>query len=366
MKKKLLFVISHQPNPRFIKQINYFSENGFEVSVIYFYREYLANLNANIDKNVNMYLLGSIENGQYLKRIGIYLKSIFKLKGLLAKIQPQTVILTNTDILLLLIVNRIKSYTHNIVMEISDLPSYTFGNSIFAKIQRSLDKIFFKKYISKMIYTSPQFYEFYYQNEFKGKYFILENKPLSTMLPLTVEKKENDKIIIGIVGLLQYINPYKALFEVIKDRDDIEVHIYGKGTYQKNIESYADRYHNIKYFGAYNFFTDISDIYASLNMVYISYDTTLGDINMNLALPNKLYEAMYFKVPIIATKDTYLSQRVKKNDIGYVIDCCNKYDIDEFIVQYRSDKDRFLSSFDKINLDKYIGDNDYKKLIKFI
>ena len=366
MSNRVLFVISHQPNPRFIKQINYFSQNGFKVSVIYFYREYLADLNANIDETVNMYLLDKIENGKYLKRIGIYLQSMFKLNGLLKEIQPQTVILTNTDILLLLIVNRIKEYTHNIIMEISDLPSYTFGSSIFSKIQRSLDKIFLQKYISKMIYTSPKFYEFYYQHEFNGEWFILENKPLSTMLPPIVEKRENKKIVIGIVGLLQYLKPYQALLNMVKKRDDVEVHIYGKGTYQQEIESYANKYSNIKYFGVYDFFTDISAIYASLDMVYISYDTTLGDTNIKLALPNKLYESIYFKVPIIATKDTYLAQRVTENQIGYVLECCKEEEISTIISQYRSDKERFSSSFGRISSDKYLADNDYYKLIKFI
>jgi len=366
MKNRLLFVISHQPNPRFIKQINYFSENGFKVNVIYFYREYLANLNKHIDNNVNIYLLDNIENGKYLKRIGIYLKSIFKLKKLLKKIQPQTIILTNTDILLLLIINRIKLYTNNIIMEISDLPNYTFDDSITSKLQRYLDKIFLRKYISKMIYTSPKFYEFYYQREFKGQYLILENKPLLSILPPRIDKKENKKIIIGIVGLLLYFKPYKALFDVVKNRDDIEVHIYGKGIYEEEVESYAKRYCNIKYFGVYDFFTDISKIYASLDMVYISYDTTKGDINIKLALPNKLYEAIYFKVPIIATRETYLAQRVIENHIGYVIKCCQEEDIEKIISKYRKDKDIFCSSFDKIESNKYLADTDYNKLIEFI
>ena len=366
MSNRVLFIISHQPNPRFIKQINYFAQNGFEVSVVYFYREYLADLNSNIDDKVNMHLLSTIENGQYFRRIGIYLKSMVQLKKLLEKIQPNKVILTNTDILLLLIFNRIKRYTKTIIMEISDMPSYTFSHSFIGKIQRFMDKIFLSRYVSKMIYTSPKFYDFYYRDKFKGDIFILENKPLKSMIPAKLSKKKNDKVIIGIVGLLQYINPYKALFEAIQERDDVEVYIYGKGTYQSEIESYAKKYSNIKYFGAYNFFKDIASIYSSLDMVYISYDTTLGDKNMELALPNKLYEAMAFNVPIVATKDTYLAQRVDENKIGYVIECCNRKDILQSIERYGNEKDRFGLSFDKIDLNSYMADNDYKKLIEFI
>jgi glycosyltransferase involved in cell wall biosynthesis len=364
MQNNLLFVISHQPNPRFIKQINFFAQNGFEVSVIYFHRDYLANLNDNIDKSVNMYFLDKIENGKYIQRIGIYLKSIFKLKKLLKIIQPNKIIITNTDILLLLILNNIKKYTNDIIIEISDLRSYTFNNAFLDKIQQYLDNMIFKKYISKLIVTSPKFYEFYYQKKFYGNYFILENKPLSSMLPQKIDKKQNKKLVIGIVGLLLDGKPHKALFEYAKDKDDLEVHIYGKGTFENQAKEYASKYGNIKYFGSYNFFKEISNIYASLDIIYMSYDTTQNDTNVNLALPNKLYEAMYFQVPIITTKDTYLAQRVRENKIGYAIECCNLDDIEKAINLIKNNN--IVSNFNNIASADYVADDDYKTLKEFI
>ena len=366
MQNRLLFVISHQPNPRFIKQINYFSQNGFEVSVIYFHRDYLANLNENIDKRVNLYLLDKIENGKYLQRIFIYLKSIFKLKKLLSQIQPDKIIITNMDILFLLILNSVKQYTDEIIMEISDLRSYTFNSGLVDKIQQYIDKTLLDRYISKMILTSPKFYEFYFQYKFQGKIFILENKPLLSMMPKKIEKIKNQKIIVGIVGLLLDGKPHKALFEYAKNNDNIEVRIHGKGTYQEQAKQYAKKYQNIKYFGAFNFFKDISRIYASLDIIYMSYDTTQNDLNINLALPNKLYEAIYFEVPIITTKDTYLAQRVVENKIGYIINCCDADDIENVISKYKEEGQAILEAFKNIKVDEYVADSDYRALLKFI
>ncbi len=366
MQNKLLFVISHQPNPRFIKQINYFSQNGFDVSVIYFHRDYLANLNENIDKSVNLYLLDKIENGQYIKRMFIYLKSVFKINKLLKTIKPNKIIITNIDILFLLILNNIKKYTNNIIMEISDLRSYTFNDKFSDKIQQHIDKVILDKYISKMILTSPKFYEFYYQYRFKGDVFILENKPLSNMLPPLVDKIKNDKLVIGIVGLLLDGKPHKALFEYAKDNQDIEVHIYGKGVYEQQTIEYAKKYENIKYFGEFDFFKDISNIYASLDIIYMSYDTTNNDININLALPNKLYEAMYFKVPIITTENTYLAQRVNENKLGYTVKCCDIENIGKVINKIIENKKNILLHLESIDTSEYIANQDYKKLINFI
>ena len=366
MQNKLLFVISHQPNPRFIKQINYFSLNGFEVSVIYFHRDYLANLNNNIDKSVNLYLLDKIENGQYIKRIFIYLKSIFKIKKLLKTINPNKIIITNMDILFLLILNNIKKYTNDIIMEISDLRSYTFNDKFSDKIQQYIDKVILDKYISKMIFTSPKFYEFYYQYKFKGDVFILENKPLSDMLPPLANKIKNDKFVIGIVGLLLDGKPHKALFEYVKDKQDMEVHIYGKGLYEQQAIEYDKEYENIKYFGEFDFFKDISNIYASLNTIYMSYDTTNDDININLALPNKLYEAMYFKVPIITTENTYLAQRVGENKLGYTVKCCDIGDIGKMINKIKENEENILLHLESIDENEYTADGDYKRLANFI
>jgi succinoglycan biosynthesis protein ExoL len=364
MLHNLLFVISHQPNPRFIKQINYLSRYGFNVSVVYFERSCLANLNSNIDKNVKLYSLGAIENGKYLKRIGVYIKSIFVVRKKLKVVQPDKVIITNIDTLFLLILCNIRKYSNDIVMEISDLKSYTFNNKLTDKLQRLFDEIILDKYISKLILTSYKFYEFYYSSKFNGKYFILHNKPLDSMLPKKIEKKKNEKLVIGVVGLLLDGKPHKALFECIKGRSDIEVHIYGKGEYEVQAIEYAENYDNIKYFGEYDFFKDISSIYASLDVIYMSYDTTKNDLNVNLALPNKLYEAMYFKVPIITTKGTYLGEIVRGYGIGQTIECCNFRDINRAITYLNSNN--LCVKFDAIPAKEYIANCDYEKLLVFI
>ena len=57
------------------------------------------------------------------------------------------------------------------------------------------------------------------------------------------------------------------------------------------------------------------------------YDTTSGSKNNLLALPNKLYESMYFETPMIVSKQTYLGELVSKNKIGLVVDACDQADL---------------------------------------
>ncbi|MBT5491146.1 glycosyltransferase [bacterium] len=359
-KKDILFLLSHQPNPRFVKQIKFLSQNN-NVSIVYYYRDYMKDLSCEYKNNVVLNKsLGTISNGNYTKRIGSYVKSFGALRDILKMKSFDVLLVNNIDTLALFKVSSLflKIDTKNII-EISDLRSHTYTNGLKSMIMRNIEKLMFK-YVDKLIVTSPKFYDMYYHKLFKGKYFLLENKPLSNMIPKKLEKVKNDKVIIGIVGLLLQGKPYKTLFEAVKNNDKYEVHIYGKGVYQNLVEEYSNQYENIKYFGEYNFFQDSAKIYSTLDILYMPYDTTNGSLNNKIALPNKLYEAMYFQVPIITSSGTYLGELVEKYNIGLTVECCD----DNLIYNI----EKIINSDICINLDEnvYLADDDYIEMEEYV
>ncbi|MCT7653105.1 glycosyltransferase [Aliarcobacter butzleri] len=363
-KKQILFLLSHQPNPRFVKQIKYLSTSNY-VNVVYFYRDYMKDLsdeyNSSCKLNEN---IASISNGNYLQRIGKYLQSVQKLYKILKVNKYDTLIVNNIDTLALFkICTLFRKTNTKIVIEISDLRSHTYTNSLKSKVIRAIEQFIFR-FVDKLIVTSPKFYEMYYNKLFNSNYFVLENKPLSNMIPPKLEKIKNDKTVIGIVGLLLQGKPYERLFETVKNDDRFEVHIYGKGTYQKLVEEYANKYENIKYFGEYNFFQDSAKIYSSLDILYMPYDTTNGSLNNKIALPNKLYEAMYFQVPIITSSSTYLGELVEDYGIGKTIKCCDKKELIKSIENINDTK--IFYGFERLQSNKYLADEDYLKLGYFI
>jgi len=368
-KKNILFLLSHQPNPRFVKQIKYLSKNNY-IYVIYFERDSLKTLENEYLDVVELNLsLGSIENEKIISRIVDYFKSIAMLRKVLSKISIDNVILNNIDILLLYKVVNIgtpKVQKTNVVMEISDLRSHAYIKSSKSFLIRKLERYLFKS-VDSLIVTSIKFYELYYNSLIKNKPFVLENKPLSEMIPEKIAiQKENNKLIIGIVGLLLQGNPYKTLLELVKNREDIEVHVYGKGYFTELIKEYSSKYQNIKYFGEYNFFRDSANIYASLDMIYMPYDTNNGSLNNKIALPNKLYEAMYFHTPIITSGGTYTGELVEMYNIGVTVKCCDLEELKYTIQTFSSKKDDIKKSFFKLDSDVFLADNDYMELEKFL
>ena len=59
-------------------------------------------------------------------------------------------------------------------------------------------------------------------------------------------------------------------------------------------------------------------IYEAIDISYVVYDNRRPNVRM--ALPNKLYEAPYFGVPIVVANNTYLSERVRELNSGLIID----------------------------------------------
>ncbi|GAB1857453.1 glycosyl transferase family 1 [Flavobacteriaceae bacterium MHTCC 0001] len=368
----VLFFISHQPNPRFVKQINFLSQKN-QVSLAYFLRETLADLDSSIEKEVNRYNFGRIPNASRLfKRLWTYFKTINKIRKIVRSNAYDVILINNIDILLLYVLSRFglskKNYKSKVVIEISDLREFVFKDSFVSKIMRYLERKLYRKYVDKLIVTSNKYYTYHFKNFFNKDIFILENKLISQeIIDEDLESKlRSEKTIIGIVGLLLRKDEYIQLFETYKNSLEVEIHIYGKGQYQNVVEEYASKYENISYFGPYNTFTDARRIYNSIDIIYLVYDIEQVSLNNRLALPNKLYECMYYKVPLICSKQTYLEEIVIHSKIGVSIDYRTPGEIENAVNSIMENKNSIKSILENLSPEQYLGDNDYIKLESFL
>jgi glycosyltransferase involved in cell wall biosynthesis len=370
--KTILFFLSHQPNPRFIKQINYLAQAN-KVVVIYFCRVALPDLNSNLEGNVRCFPMGQIESsGRYLSRLMSYAKAMGHLWRCRKQVQADAVIVNNIDILLIDALLRVlMSRSARVVLEVSDLPQYVFGRDATARLFRAMDALLVRLFVDRLIVTSRRYFDVYYARFFKGAHLELENKPLRMNIPSRLERPaRGPRTVIGVVGLIYQAAPIQALFDAVKDDDSVEVHIYGRLYDAQNsktlIESYCARQDNIVYKGSYDFFKDAACIYGGLDLLYVSYDTAESMLNNRVALPNKLYEAMYFRVPIIASKGTYLAERVLAAGVGYEIDCGSVEQIQTILGSHPARAQAFEEVFNSLPEDAYFADKDYETFAKFV
>tara|TARA_B100000925_G_scaffold286543_2_gene264448 strand:+ start:7296 stop:8408 length:1113 start_codon:yes stop_codon:yes gene_type:complete len=367
MKHKVLFMISHQPNPRFVKQINYFADSC-DVTVVYYRRDLQRKMSFSLDPAVNSFCAGEIPSGKIFLRPFFYLKSFLKVMGFLRGKNFRTAIFNNIDSLLIYKIIKILSKDQTeLCLEISDLRKHTYLRGIKHSFVRCLDRSVFR-FVNKLIVTSPKFYSLYYNRLFPGNFFNLENKPLKAFFPIAngvardlVGRENPKKIKIGVVGLLLQGDMYKVLINEILKLDDVTVSVFGVGPYEhmfsdKSLEG------KVKYYGAYDFFEDAPNIYSQIDVLFMAYDVTGNNLNNKVALPNKLYEAMAFKVPVITSKGSYVGEIVQSLNIGEVFDPRKPTELRELIRNFDTDK----YEFEKIEEKMFFGDDDYKDLIHYL
>ncbi|MBC8755335.1 glycosyltransferase [Kordia sp. YSTF-M3] len=368
----ILFFISHQPNPRFVKQINFLARKH-NVSLVYFHRTTLATLDDSIEKNVIRYNLGGVPNAsQPFKRIWVYIKAIKEIRKVIASSKFDVALVNNIDVIILFLMASFKfgkkKHKPKLTIEISDLREFVFNDSFVSKRMRSLENYLYKKHIDKLIVTSKKYYSYHFEKFFKKGVFILENKMLSVEQKNdpAIQKKQGGKTVIGIVGLLLRKDEYVKLFETYKDHPEVDIHIHGKGHYQHVVEEYAAKHNNITYFGPYNTFTDAQRIYNSIDIIYLVYDIDQVSLNNRLALPNKLYECMYYKVPLICSKETYLEEIVMDLGIGISVNYKEPNALEDALSYLSSNSDRLQNNFSSLPQNTYFGDQDYEELESFL
>jgi succinoglycan biosynthesis protein ExoL len=114
MKENILFFLSHQPNPRFIKQINFLTYD-YKIFLVYFKREgSVPLLLDSLNKNVNYFEIGTIRNFQvkpkfqdYFKRLTIYRKALGFIRKLNKKHNFNIILGNNIDMLFIYIVSNL-------------------------------------------------------------------------------------------------------------------------------------------------------------------------------------------------------------------------------------------------------------------
>lgn len=287
-------------------------------------------------------------------------------------VRAEVVIVNNIDVLLLEVLLRVLTMrSARVVLEVSDLLQYMFARGWAATLFKSIDQTVVRLFVDRLIVTSKKYYDVYYSKFFCGPQMELQNKPLSKNVPTRIERgAKGARTVIGVVGLIYQAAPIQALFDAVKDDESVEVQIYGRLYDAQNskalIESYCARQLNIVFKGEYDFFKDAARIYGGLDILYVSYDTAESMLNNRVALPNKLYEAMYFRVPIIASKGTYLAERVMAAGVGYEIDCGSVEQIRSILSSHPERVSGFVKAFEALPMESYFADNDYEAFAQFV
>ena len=127
---------------------------------------------------------------------------------------------------------------------------------------------------------------------------------------------------VGILGPGRFI---EELLAVVADCEGIHLFIGGFGLFEKLCIDYSNKYKNIHFLGKLDYSETLS-LEKACDVIVSIYDPSIP--NHKYAAPNKFYEALALKKPVIMVEGTGLSNEVKEHGLGLVM---AKYDRKSFL-----------------------------------
>lgn len=371
--KKVAMIIARIPNPRTLKRIKVLEDN-FSISLLYWDRDLKVKETFEInEKNEVAQILVKAPQGRPLARIIPLTRFFYFCINELKSISPDIIHAENLDMLLIAYIYK-KIYNHNtkIVYEVADLPKYSFYrkiNSVKALISIGLQYLEKKliKSISKLILTSPYFWDKYF-SKFVGedKYLFIPNAPYKELFS-KYTKKSHENFTIGFIGSVRYVEQLKMLIDAIDELDKgIKLFVAGSGPGYKEILDYSKDKTFVEIYGPYNYEKEVVELYERVDCIYSVYDTKLH--NVRIALPNRLYESIVCEIPIIGAKGTVLGKFIEDNKIGFTVNSNDKEELkNKLLSLIESEKklNYYQENCKEIKKDYYYENNSKKLLIEY-
>lgn len=363
IRKKILVVFPHTPNPRMIKRVRSLLTK-YDVHVIYWDRD-LGNKKINeLPDDVTVTVIKRKANeGSPLKRIGKTFGVIKEVISIAKGLSPDILYLSKTDMLFAgTIYHKLFKRNSKIIYEVSDLhtlmideqktPYRKFISKGLKKVEKTLCRS-----LSLLIVTSENFYEQFYKNMIsKDRVVFMPNTPDPEVFN-GFQREPHDVFTVGFIGSVRYAEQIKMLIDASYEAN-INVFIAGGGKDYIRIKEYANSYKNVEVYGEYRYEEEIKELYERVDCIYSVYDTKLT--NVQIALPNRLYEAAYTATPLIVSKNTYLGELVEKYQIGKTISSDSKTELIETLLYLKQDSGYLKSIEEKAkvfkndwNLSKY-------------
>jgi len=314
MNTKVVFLLTHHPDPRMMKRVKSLSKISNDISLVFWDRMF----NTPILRGIQVKSIKASDPWNLLGRILVDLKLFFISISWLLIEEPTIIYISGFDMFLPGYFYKIFHHRAKLVLEIPDLPGGRFSKGRAIKYINNLINKMIKK-ADLLVLTSPYFWDKYYKDIFPypQRVFIMENLPSRTLFE-KFKPEQHKKLTIGFVGAVRYAKQIEMLFESCKGCEDkVEIVVAGSGPDYEYIKKISENYNNVKVTGLFNYEKDVANIYSKIDIVYSVYDADL--FNVKIAIPNRFYEAIVCGLPIIVAKNTALSNLVKKYEVGFEI-----------------------------------------------
>lgn len=287
-------------NLRYMPYLRYytdtFDQNGIEYEIIYWDRR---GLTESWNSETFVFKERLEDSAQKLSKIGAMIRfGSFAQKVLRNRQYDFLIILTTLPVMLL--GNYIKhAYPERYLVDIRD---YTYERFF---IYRNFLKRILSKAAMRVI-SSPAFRSFLPECD----YTVCHNFSVPTHGDRNIRaKKPRSKNVINIsyIGAIAYYHEVVKFINVIANDRRFAFSIYGSGVDEQALTNYcvSNGINNIKFHGIYQ--PDEKELfYGETDLIFSAYGNS--SLLTKYALSNKLYDAAWYRIPIIVSPSTAMSK----------------------------------------------------------
>lgn len=338
-KKKIVFVLNAVSITRCQKRVQEFIDQGYDVDVYGFARggqTYSKPSNYTIEE-IGYHTVSM----SYYRRLLVIYKALRELHRKYKREKDVVFYYFFFDVAFAASLVSKRTY----IYEESDVPYADIRFSLLRKYLQWKDKRIIKKSLLTVM-TSEGFIKYHGLEQQRDNIVLVPNRvnPALLKLPYTHKVINTEHLSIGFVGGFRYRSVLNFASVVAEDYPHITFHVFGNlMENEKEIMEISKNHKNVQLHGLFKNPQDLPSVYEQLDLVLATYDVTC--INAQYAEPNKMYESIFFRVPIIVSKGTFLSDKVSSLGIGYSVNGLDKNEIRVF-----------LSGLSKVDIEsKYSG-----------
>lgn len=306
-------------------RVDDFVTHGFDVNVYSFTR---TNEKQSIDTPWPTEIIGSFTNSlPYHKRLPILINGISSVAKKYKNKKNVCFYYLGLDIAMIATFKIMHPY----IYEECDLNHTYIGNTMLRKAFEILDCYIIKKSLQTVL-TSEGFLS-YHNLKNTDNITIIANKlpeSIKTIHPLEPHLTDINHLSFGFAGSVRYRTITSFATILCHNYPEHEFHFFGNvQECVKNDVSELEKYPNCYFHGCFKSPDDLPEIYSKLDFTVATYDTKFE--NVRYAEPNKIYEAVYFRTPIIVSKGTFLERKTVSQKLGVAVDALSETDVRNFI-----------------------------------
>ncbi len=317
--KRMVIVAMSINQPRVQRRIRYLEQTGLDLTVYAFDRRLYGDNAFVKDSQADIRILGSMSCGLGVTRLFVWLRAMLfiALRESLRSKDFAYYFSFDSTIARHLIGGKVRVY------EISDLRFTSRGTGRLDRLLCWIEDGILRRF-DVIVLTSETFLEEIEPrvSGVRSKSVILENRmPTDVIQDLRRPdyRPTQAPIRIGYVGYIRYTDLMIAFArEVATRQGQYEFHLYGDGYNLDDLKQVINDHPNLYYHGKYRNPQDLQEVYGNLDLGYAVYDNL--DYNVQLAIPNKLFEHIYFGTPLLVASDTALSRQVRNWRVGMAVD----------------------------------------------